>query len=166
MQRPGFLATSSKLLGTVINVLLFTFVGIMLVITFFQILSRFVFRIPIVWSEEVIRMSFVWLIFLGSAMAIKENSHLSLDLLTTSLTPKARRWISIGIYLIILAISIVLFIAGGDYVRRSLGKLAVTMRIPANAVNLAIPVSSAVAILFTIERILGVVRQDENGERE
>jgi len=44
------------------------------------VISRYVFGKPIVWSDEVVSLSFIWLTMLGSAIAVHRNEHLRLTL--------------------------------------------------------------------------------------
>ncbi|MCL1999920.1 MAG: TRAP transporter small permease subunit, partial [Planctomycetes bacterium] len=59
--------TISDYLGKCITGCLFILMTMLIAVTFFQVLCRFVIKLPAVWTEEVARMSFVWLIFLGAA---------------------------------------------------------------------------------------------------
>lgn len=45
----------------------------MFLTTFFQVLARTVLQISAVWSEELARFSFVLMVFLGTAVLIKED---------------------------------------------------------------------------------------------
>lgn len=52
-----------------------------------QVFWRYALNSSIVWSEEAIRLAFVWLIFVGAANA----PHLRVDLLTSAVGPAAGR---------------------------------------------------------------------------
>jgi len=45
----------------------------MFLTTFFQVLARSVFQISAVWSEELARLSFVCMVFIGAAVLIKDD---------------------------------------------------------------------------------------------
>ena len=59
---------------------LFAFIGLIF-LTLFQVLSRYIFTVPIAFSEEVGRFLFIWISFLGAAIVMKKNAHIRLDLL-------------------------------------------------------------------------------------
>ena len=44
-----------------------------------QILARFVFRMPLPWSEELLRMSFIWVTFIGASLGMSRGIHLSVN---------------------------------------------------------------------------------------
>jgi TRAP-type C4-dicarboxylate transport system permease small subunit len=53
--------------------------GVVSVLGFMQVLSRFVINQPITWSEVLIRMLLIWMIMLGAVIAFREGAQISLD---------------------------------------------------------------------------------------
>ncbi|HEY8614082.1 MAG TPA: TRAP transporter small permease [Roseomonas sp.] len=49
--------------------------------TLAQVVSRYVFNEPLIWSEEAARYLFVWVSLLGAALATREGTHYVLDAL-------------------------------------------------------------------------------------
>ena len=54
------------------------------------VLSRYVFRTPIVWSDELASIIFLWLAMLGAAIAVQRGKHMRLDYVAGRLPPRAR----------------------------------------------------------------------------
>lgn len=44
-----------------------------LAVTFFQILNRMIFKLPIAWTEEVARYLLIWLTFLSAVVATRTD---------------------------------------------------------------------------------------------
>ena len=63
----------------------FSFVAmmIMLITIFSQVVTRYGFGYTPVWSEELARYLFVYVVFLGSALIMGESGHLSVEFLPT-----------------------------------------------------------------------------------
>lgn len=57
------------------------------------VVSRYVFAQPIVWSDEVVSIAFVWLTMLGTAIALHRNEHLRLSLFVEMLPPRRRAFV-------------------------------------------------------------------------
>ena len=57
------------------------------------VVSRYVFSKPIVWSDEVVSLSFIWLTMLGSAIAVHRNEHLRLSLFVDLLPQHLRSFV-------------------------------------------------------------------------
>lgn len=53
---------------------------VIITMLFVGVVSRYVFSIPIVWIDEVVSLSFLWLAMLGTAIAMHRNEHLRLSL--------------------------------------------------------------------------------------
>ena len=51
----------------------------MTVLTFYQIIMRFIFDNPSSWSEEAVRFLFVWASFVAAGIGIKEHIHIGID---------------------------------------------------------------------------------------
>jgi len=49
--------------------------------TFVQVFFRFVLQSPLAWTDETARYAFIWMVFLGSAVAVKKKTHIRVDLL-------------------------------------------------------------------------------------
>lgn len=65
--------------------------AIMVVLVFGNVVMRYVFNSGIAVSEELARLGFVWLIFLGAIVALRERSHIGIDMLVTRLPPIGKR---------------------------------------------------------------------------
>ena len=59
--------------------------AIMVVLVFGNVVLRYAFNTGITVSEEVSRWLFVWLVFLGAIVALKERAHLGSDMLVSRL---------------------------------------------------------------------------------
>jgi TRAP-type C4-dicarboxylate transport system permease small subunit len=62
----------------------------MFVTTFFQVVSR-TFRISAVWSEELARLTYVWMVFLGTAVLIKDDGLIRVTVLVDRIGKRPAR---------------------------------------------------------------------------
>ena len=86
--------SSLDLYFRLLKVLLTLLMLLMIVPVLLQILSRYSGIIPrYIWTEEIARFCFVWIIMIGSMIAVREESHFRVDLLPqpeTDLGPRRR----------------------------------------------------------------------------
>ena len=61
---------TNKVIDRILDLGLAISVTVVFVVTFLQVISRFVFRLPIPWSTDVIRLAFVYTVFLGAALGM------------------------------------------------------------------------------------------------
>ncbi|MBS1156514.1 MAG: C4-dicarboxylate transporter permease, partial [Proteobacteria bacterium] len=65
--------------------LLIAILGLMVVLVFGNVVLRYGFNSGITFSEEVSRFLFVWMVFLGSVLMLRDNGHLGVHTLTSQL---------------------------------------------------------------------------------
>jgi len=73
-----------------IEIIIAIFLGVMILFTFSNVVLR-QFKMGFVWSEEVTRICFIYLVYLGSIIAAYENRHLMIDTLINKIPPKAQK---------------------------------------------------------------------------
>jgi TRAP-type C4-dicarboxylate transport system permease small subunit len=76
--------------------------SIMVVLVFGNVVLRYAFSSGIAWAEEISRLMFVWMIFLGAILALRHHGHLGVEMLQAKLPPWARRGCAIVSHLLIL----------------------------------------------------------------
>ncbi|MFZ2217074.1 MAG: TRAP transporter small permease subunit [Rhodoferax sp.] len=56
-----------------------------------QVVMRFVFNTPLAWSDELILVVYIFMVFWCTALLLKEKDHVMLDLVYEALPPGGRR---------------------------------------------------------------------------
>ena len=136
---------------------------ILTVSVFFQVLIRFVFKYPLPWTEEVARIAFVYCIFVGATIAVRENSHLNVDFLLVVLPKKAARaLVVLGMFLVGVFLIFVTW-QGIVLVRATGVQMTPVMQVPFKYLYLIVPVSAALMLLFLASNLLNLIRA--KGER-
>lgn len=83
----------------------------MVVLVFGNVVLRYMFNSGIVAAEELARLLFVWMVFLGATLALRTKQHIGLEMLQERLSPKARRACAFVSHLLMLY-AIWLFVEG------------------------------------------------------
>jgi TRAP-type C4-dicarboxylate transport system permease small subunit len=63
---------------------------VIVVLLFTGVVARYVFSLPVVWIDEVVSLSFLWVAMLGTVMAMHRNEHLRLTLVVERLPARWR----------------------------------------------------------------------------
>lgn len=96
---------------TVIAVLL----GLMTVITFANVIARFVFNSNILWALEATVFMFGWLVLLGASYAVKKHAHLGVDAIINMVSPPTRKVMALFSVACCLVFSLLLLKGAYDY---------------------------------------------------
>src|SRR4030081_1610789 len=59
------------------------------------IIGRYVFHSPLVWSDELAGVLFLWLAMLGSVLAFQRNEHMRMTAVVSMLGPGARAFLDV-----------------------------------------------------------------------
>ena len=87
----------------------------MTVITFANVVARYVFNDNILWALEVTVYLFAWLVLLGTSYAVKKHIHIGVDVLVSNVPPPARKVLTVIAVLCCLAFSVLLLKGSWDY---------------------------------------------------
>lgn len=55
--------------------------AVMLALLVIQVICRYCFDWPLAWAEELVRYTYIGVSFLGATVAVRENSHICIDIL-------------------------------------------------------------------------------------
>ena len=58
---------------------------------------------PLVWSVDLAQLLFVWICFIGADIALQNNKHIGVDLLTRKLPRKVQKTILVPTYALLIA---------------------------------------------------------------
>lgn len=151
-----------KTLNFVINSLVKFVMGasslILSVVTMLAVITRFIFQNPIPWSQDIIRICFVYLVFWGGAYCIKEKEHLNIDILLTSVNEKARIIIELIINIILLLFFVFLVYFGFIFVQSGVSQKAPYLPIPMSVYYLSLPTSAILMIYYQLQIIFGQLK--------
>lgn len=106
--------------------------AVMTLVTFAQVVARYVFNYSFVWALELTMFLFAWLIFLGMAYGVRVGSHIGVDSLVKSLGPRAARVTGATAAFLCLLYAVIIFYGSWQYVAKmyQIGILAEDLPIP------------------------------------
>ena len=88
--RGGLASAAERWLRTIVEVPAAVVVVAEVLILFAGIIARAVFHSPLIWSDELASILFLWLAMLGAAIAVQRRAPHAADLLPRVLSPRAR----------------------------------------------------------------------------
>lgn len=100
------------------------FLGLMTLVTFANVVARYIFNDNILWALETTVFLFAWLVLLGACYGVKKSLHLGVDIVIARLPSKKRRIAGLCAIVACLAFSILLLIGSWDYWAPFAGKRA------------------------------------------
>jgi TRAP-type C4-dicarboxylate transport system permease small subunit len=109
------------------------------IIVFVAVGARYVFRTPFEWSEEFARYGFIWICFLGFALAEKSGDHFRITYFADKMSAKLRFAVEIFLNGLILVVMYQFFTESMNYYEQGKSGISTIMVIPLNYIYAALP---------------------------
>jgi TRAP-type C4-dicarboxylate transport system permease small subunit len=134
--------------------------GIMFVLVFINVVTRYVFNFSFATTEEISTFLMIWITYIGAGLALREGRLAAIDLFQDLLPEKLRRLTRAVIGVIILIFFIILAYYGTKIVQFGWAQETWATQIPRGIPYLAVPLG---AILFVLHLVLMFRKwQDKN----
>ena len=143
-----------------LKLLLGALVGGLIIPVSMQVLSRYTGLIPrYIWTEEIARFCFIWMVMVGAMCAARDGTHFDLDLMPRSMNPKVEAAKRIFVHVMMLVVAGIFIWYGWGLIKFGWAQTSEIFGLPMNWIFAAWPFAGFVIALFLIEKIVGEVRQ-------
>lgn len=146
-----------KTIGAILDKVLELFLAVMGALVFLSAIAQVLFRYAVgdslLWSEELGRYLFVWLVFLGAAHAVSTKGHLVINMITQYLPDMGQRAVELIAQVLMMVFFVFLAVQGFRLSATAWNQLSPAVEIPMGVVYLVIPIS-ALLMLFNSIRVL------------
>jgi TRAP-type C4-dicarboxylate transport system permease small subunit len=137
--------------------------SVMVVLTVTQVLMRYVFRAPLIWSDELATYSFIWTSMIGAAIAVQARGHYGLELLVTALPGLARRLIQRIVHAACCALCAIIAVLSWPFALEATNTMA-ALPITMTCFYAALPFGfGAMALHYAIHTVTGEAEPQPEG---
>ena len=133
-------------------------VAVLIVPVTLQIVSRYTALIPSwIWTEELSRFLFIWMVMLGAMIGIREGTHFEVDV-WPDLGPRPTALLRIVSNVFVLVFALVFVWWGVEFVRFGWSQNSELAELPMAFIFMAWPVAGVTWVLFLGESFLTNIR--------
>ena len=123
-----------------------------------QVISRYTEIIPVfLWTEELSTFIFVWIVMIGSMVAVWERTHFDVHVLPDATTPLWNMVQNATVMLLILMFGLLFAWFGIEYAKFGYIQNSVMMRANLLVTYISVPIAGAVWAIFASYRLYEVV---------
>ena len=128
--------------------------------------TRYVFRRPLTWPDELTTYLFMLMTFLGASAAVKKKMELKVDVLY-EVFPRARFGLDMLLNLVRLGVGVTFIIAGWNFIRieMDMDTISPILHIPNSVIAGMLPLFGLFLGLRSIEAISKIVAERKEGGR-
>jgi tripartite ATP-independent transporter DctM subunit len=148
-----FLTSLESVLGTLVEVPAALLVVAEIVILFAGVIARYVLHVPLIWSDELASILFLWLAMLGSAVAFRRGEHMRMTALVAAAGP--RTWAFLDLVATVSALAFLLMVVGPsfEYAYEESYITTPALQIANSFRAAALPVGITIMALFALLRL-------------
>ena len=141
-----------------LNGLLVLLLTILIIPVSLQIFSRYTELIPsYIWTEEMARVLFVWMIMIGAMTGIREGTHFLVDV-WPPMAPRFEALLRLVASLGVLVIALVFVWAGTEFTRFAWHRFSELAELPLWLIHIAWPLAGVSWLIFLGEQIADDLR--------
>ena len=126
------------------------FLAIAVIAGFWQVLSRFVFSNPSIWSEALVRLALIWMVMIGLGVALRQGALVSIDIAEGASRGMVRKVIHVAILISNLVLLSALLWFGWSMAERVRFQEMAGLEISISYGYAAIPIGCFCGIIGTI----------------
>ena len=116
---------------------------LVVLVTCWGVISRYVTEQPAAWAGEVAGIAFAWLVFLGAAACFKYGMHVAIDMLVLALPAPLRRFLMAVVDVLVLAFVATLFVLAIQFSIDAWTDPTSVLRLPRSVTYVSVVVGSA-----------------------
>lgn len=110
-----FFAKAGRITDAIEETLIAFFLGAMTLLTFANVIFRYVFNDNILWALELTVFMFAWMVLVGASYGVKKHFHIGVDVIINVVSEPKRKILALLAAAGCLAFSILLLVGSWNY---------------------------------------------------
>ena len=136
-----------------LRILCFLLMLLMVAVIFAQVVARYILSNSLSWSEELGRYLFVWMTFIGSAIAVRNKLHVSLDMFVCHLPRALQKFCLLISYVSMIIFTSVVIYGGYKFFIKGSNQISAAMQLPMHYVYIVLPVGGGLILFYLLKNL-------------
>lgn len=161
----SFIKVIDKINHWVFNLLAILF-GFTAILTIYQVFARYILNDPLVWSEELIKYLMIWIVLLGTAVALRKGLLISVEIVLHIVPIKIKKVLQIIIIIINFVFLAFLALYGFEIMETLQGQTTGALDLPVSWTYASIPIGSCLAMVNCLAVLIELftLSEEEDGK--
>ena len=148
-----------SVLNKALNLLAGLSMAVMVILTTYQVIARYIFNSPSTWSEELVGYIFGWSTLFGATIVSGERGHMNIPILVDRMNPPLRKAFHILWEVVAFVFSAAILVFGGIQVSKlAMGQQTSSLGVAVGVFYWAMPVCGVVILLYSVLNIVGIAK--------
>lgn len=147
-----------KILNTLAGLSFIVMVGL----TCWQVITRYMLHNPSTWSEELVGYLFAWASLLGASIVTQERGHMNIPIFVEKLGVKEQKILNcLGELIAFLFSAVILVFGGMKIVSLAMGQMTSSLGVPIGVFYVVLPLCGVLNMIFTVLNIIDILKEKE-----
>ena len=131
--------------------------AVMVILTTYQVIVRYIFNSPSTWSEELVGYLFGWSTMLGATIVSGERGHMNIPILVDRMNPGMRKAFHILWEVVAFLFSATILVFGGFQVSKlAMGQQTSSLGVAVGVFYWVMPVCGVIILIYSVLNIIGI----------
>lgn len=134
----------------------------MVILTCWQVFTRYLLKNPSAWSEELVSYLFAWMALIGASLVTGERGHMNIPVVVDKMGEKARKAFLIFSEIIVFLFSAIILVYGGTQITSlAMGQLTSSLGVPIGIFYIVLPLCGILNMLYALLNIYDISKGKE-----
>jgi len=144
--------------------LLALFFGLVTLLTIYQVFARYVLKSPLVWSEEIIRYAMIWIVLLGTVVALRKGLLVSVEIVLHLVPGKIKKVFEVLIVILNIYFFFLFIKYGMTIVEITSAQKVGALDLPVAVIYWAVPVTGVIGIINSLVVLIELLTKSVSEE--
>ena len=138
----------------------------MVILTCWQVLTRYVLQDPSTWSEELVGYLFAWMSLLGASLVTCERGHMNIPIIVERFSAPVQKLLNcLGEVIAFLFSAVILVFGGVQITTLAMGQMTSSLGVPIGIFYIVLPLCGVLNMIYTVLNIIDIL-QGRTEEKE
>ena len=132
---------------------------VMVLLTCWQVFTRYVLKNPSPWSEELVSYLFAWASLLGASLVTGERGHMNIPIVLEKFSPAVQKLLNIFGELVAFAFSAIILVYGGVTITQlAMGQMTSSLGVQVGVFYVVMPLCGILNMIYTVLNIADICK--------
>lgn len=131
----------------------------MVILTCWQVFTRYILQNPSTWSEELVGYLFAWMSLLGASLATCERGHMNIPIVVEQFSLPVQKGLNcLGEIIAFLFSATILVFGGVQITSLAMGQMTSSLGVPIGIFYVVLPLCGILNMIYTVFNMIDIIK--------
>ena len=131
----------------------------MVILTCWQVFTRYILQNPSTWSEELVGYLFAWMSLLGASLVTCERGHMNIPIVVEQFSLPVQKGLNcLGEIIAFLFSATILVFGGVQITSLAMGQMTSSLGVPIGIFYVVLPLCGILNMIYTVFNMIDIIK--------